>query len=168
VSSVLDELWTCPECGRKLVTRNIYHSCTDATVDAFLERASPHTRALYARFEAMIAACGPYLVSPARTRIAFMAKVRFASVSRVDATSMTCGFSLPYRLATARIRRVEEIVPGWVSHSLVVTRLEELDDELQGWLAESYRLMGMRERLQERPRGARPRAGARRASAKPR
>ncbi len=40
-----------------------------------------------------------------------------------------------------------EVVPGWFVHRLRVTDPAQLDDQVQRWIAESYRLMGMRERL---------------------
>jgi hypothetical protein len=42
-------------------------------------------RRVYNRFERLIANCGDYHVAPAKTRIAFLARVRFASVTRVTA-----------------------------------------------------------------------------------
>jgi hypothetical protein len=41
-------------------------------------------RELFARFEGMLEACGPYEVAPAKTRVAFMGRVRFAGVSAVS------------------------------------------------------------------------------------
>jgi hypothetical protein len=168
------DLWTCPKCGRKLVSRNMFHSCTDANVEQFLRRASRRTRALYAKLESMIAACGPYHVSPAKTRIAFMGRVRFAGVTAIGERSMTISFALPEPLASPRFRDVAEVAPGWWAHRLRVGAAGELDRELQGWLRESYRLMGMQERLIGRPRakGARrkqtsslrPRRSARRGA----
>ena len=153
-------LWTCPKCGRKLVGKNMWHSCSSASVEQFLRRASPGTRGLYSKLESLIARCGPYHVSPAKTRIAFMARVRFAGVSAIDQRSMTITFALPAPLASPRFEKVWEIAPGWWVHRLRVTRTAELDRQLHGWLRESYRLMGMQERLEPSRR-----TGARRARA---
>lgn len=107
----------------------------------------PQARLLYERFEAMIAACGEYHVAPAKTRIAFMAQVRFASITALSERGMSCTFALPYALASQRFARVHEVVPGWWVHRSRITDVAQLDDELQAWLKESYRLMGRRERL---------------------
>lgn len=149
--SSLGKLWTCPECGRKLVQENMAHSCTDATVADFLRRGDAASRALYRRFVRMIAACGPYHVSPAKTRIAFMARVRFGGVNAIRPGVLGVSFALPAPLRSPRFHRVEEVVPGWWAHRLRITSAEQLDRELQGWLRESYRLMGMQERLREKP-----------------
>jgi hypothetical protein len=112
----------------------------------------PRARALFGRLEAMVARCGEYSLSPARTRIAFVAQTRFASVSSVSEKGMTFGFMLPHALRSERFTKVDEPAPGWWSHRLRVTSVDQLDDEVQAWLRESYRLMGMRERLPDRDR----------------
>jgi hypothetical protein len=110
----------------------------------------PNARAFYNRFEQMIAACGEYHVAPAKTRIAFLGQVRFAGITRLNETEMLCAFALPKPLRSSRFAKVEQIVPGWWVHHLRITDVGQLDDEVQGWIRESYRLMGMRERLRNR------------------
>ena len=110
----------------------------------------PRAAAFYARFEAMIGRCGEYSISPAKTRIAFLGRVRFAGITRLNEDGMTCSFALPKPVKSHRFKKVEEIVPGWWAHQLHVTELKQLDAELQAWLDESYRLMGMQERLNAR------------------
>jgi len=107
----------------------------------------PQARRLYDRFEAMIAACGEYHVAPAKTRIAFLGRVRFAGITRLSEKGMVCAFALPKPIKSARFTKVEEVVPNWWVHRLHVTDERQLDDEVQAWLRESYRLMGMQERL---------------------
>ena len=110
----------------------------------------PRGAALYRRFERMIAACGAYHVAPAKTRIAFMARVRFATITSITEDAMVCTFALPSPIRSRRIAKVEEVVPGWWSHRLLVTAPSELDGQVQRWLRRSYRLMGMQERLRRR------------------
>jgi hypothetical protein len=143
-------LWTCPKCGAKLITKNLAHSCGRATIDDWLAGAGPKARALYDRFEQLVARCGPYHVSPAKTRVAFMGRVRFAAITRLGEDGMTCSFSMPTPLASPRFVKVEEVAPGWWVHRLRVSRPSELDAEVQRWIRESYRLMGMQERLRSR------------------
>jgi hypothetical protein len=107
----------------------------------------PHARKLYDRFESMIAACGPYHVAPAKTRIAFLAQVRFAGITSLSEKGMTCSFALPEPLRSPRFVKVEEIVPGWWVHRMRITQLEQLDEKVQVWIRKSYRLMGRRERF---------------------
>lgn len=65
----------------------------------------------------MIAACGEYHIGPAKTRIAFLARVRFAGITSLSEEEMTCVFSLPRPLKSPRFVKVEEVVPGWWVHS---------------------------------------------------
>jgi hypothetical protein len=119
---------------------------------------------LYQRFEQLIATCGPYHVSPAKTRIAFLGRVRFAGITRLSEDGMTCTFALPYPLRSRRFVRVSEVAPGWWSHELRVTAPSELDGTVQTWLRRSYHLMGMQERLKvsssRKARNSRRRDGA--------
>ena len=140
-------LWTCPKCGVKLVTRNLSHSCGLATLAEWKQRMGPHARRLFDRFEQVIASCGEYSIGPAKTRIAFLGRVRFANITALSEQGMTCTFALPRPLRSRRVRAIQEVVPGWFVHRLRITDPAQLDDEVQAWVAESYRLMGMQERL---------------------
>ena len=156
VKSMPAALWTCPMCGVKLFTRNLSHSCGLATLDDWKARMGPRARTLYSRFEELIAACGEYHIAPAKTRIAFLALIRFASITRLNKSEMICGFALPNPVQSTRFAKVEEVVPGWFVHSLRVADPAELDAQVQKWIGESYRLMGMRERWPPpRPRSRR-------------
>ena len=128
----------------------MWHSCGRATLDDWKRRMGPKARALYRRFERMIAACGDYHVAPAKTRIAFLGRVRFAGITGLSERGMRCNFALPYALESRRFVRVAEVVPGWWAHRMFVTHPRELDAEVQCWIRESYRLMGMQQRLKKK------------------
>ena len=110
-------------------------------------RMNPHTRALFQRFTEMIGKCGPYYFGPAKTRIAILARVRFAGLNALGEQSITISFALPKPIRSRRFATVVEIVPGWWGHRLKITELKQLDGELQEWLRQSYSLMGMQGRL---------------------
>ncbi len=145
--SILGDLWACPECGAKFVTKDQWHSCGEATLGHWVDDLGPRGTALYNQFEQMIAACGEYHVAPAKTRIAFMGRVRFATITRISERGMTWSFALPYAIESPRIDRVEEVVAGWYVHWVRVVDATQLDAEVQKWIDKSYRLMGMQERL---------------------
>jgi hypothetical protein len=75
-----------------------------------------------------------------------MAQVRFASVNRLGAGSIDVHFVLPRALTSPRFRRVEHLGRLYVHH-LRLTHLEEFDDELAGWLRDSYVIYGERKWL---------------------
>jgi hypothetical protein len=107
-------------------------------------------RALYRRFERLIAACGPYHVAPAKTRIAFLGRVRFAGVTRASEAGITISFALPRPVHSRRFRSVAEVAPGWWVHRLRITKPGQLDAQVGAWLRRSYALMGMQGRLRKR------------------
>jgi hypothetical protein len=59
-------------------------------------------------------------------------------------------FALPRPVHHRWIRKVEAIAPGWYGHWMRITDPEELDEQLVGWLRESYQRMGMQQRLTKR------------------
>jgi len=130
-------LWKCPKCGVSLVVRNLSHACGDYSIAKFLKGKSELGRALFAKFEALIARCGPYEVAPAKTRVAFLARVRFASVNRVGKDAIDVHFVLPRALASRRFRRVEKVGNVWVHH-LRLTGVRDFDRDLARWLREAY------------------------------
>jgi hypothetical protein len=147
---VSGRLWTCPRCGAKLIGRNMWHSCGRASLDDWERRLGPRGRGLYDRFVQLIAACGEYHVAPAKTRIAFLADVRFAAITSITEERLICSFSLPTPVRSRRIERVDEVVPGWWVHRLRISEVSQLDAQIARWLARSYRLMGLRQRLRRR------------------
>jgi hypothetical protein len=136
-------LWKCPRCGAKLVSRGLSHACGDYSVKQFLQEASPHTRKLFGRFVELVAACGPYEVATAKTRVAFMASVRFASVNGVHPTHIDVHFVLPRPLSSPRFRRIEQLGKLHVHH-LRFADTREMDTEVQQWLRQSYAEYGER------------------------
>ena len=139
----MQELWECPQCGAKLLNRNLSHSCGRYSVQQFLEGKSAHARDLFDRLVGMIASFGPYHLAPAKTRVAFMALVRFASVNRVSDSAIDIHFVLRRKITSARFRRVEKLGPYFVHH-LRLTDTHDFDAELRQWLAMSYHEYGQR------------------------
>jgi hypothetical protein len=90
-------------------------------------------------------------------RITFLARIRFAGITKVGEDGMTCSFALPNRIESSRFAKVEEVVPGWCVHWLKVVEPAELDDQVQDWIGESYRLMGKQQRLKLRTTDTQPR-----------
>jgi hypothetical protein len=149
----MGDLWECPKCGVKLVSRNLSHSCGMFSVEKFLGGKSDVSVALFHAFEKAIAACGPYDVAPAKTRVAFLAKVRFASVNRIGADSIDVHFVLPRKIESDRFRRVEKLGKLYVHHARL-TSARDLDVEFKRWLKASYVEYGQRRWLLDPGRGS--------------
>jgi len=147
------ELWKCPKCGARLVSRNLSHSCGPHSVEAFLAGAGPGGRSVFLRFVRAVGTCGPYETMPAKTRVAFMAQVRFASVNRVTDQWIDVHFVLPRQIRSPRFRRVERLGKLFVHH-LRLASAGDFDPELEQWLQASYREYGERRWLRKPARPA--------------
>jgi hypothetical protein len=74
-----------------------------------------------------------------------MVRVRFAGATP-RSKWLDVGFWLTRRIEHPRIRRIETIYPNAHVHAVRVSSLDELDDELSGWLEEAY-AVGCQEHL---------------------
>jgi Domain of unknown function (DUF5655) len=132
------DLWTCPACGKRLVTRNMSHSCGTHTVDQFMEGKGPQSWAFWERLQEMVGRCGPYSIVANKTRLEFMVRVRFAGMDAVSERGMSMSFWLKEQIESPRFRKVAHYGGrDWVYY-LRLSTLEDLDDEIQGWLCRSY------------------------------
>lgn len=129
------------------MTRNLWHSCGKYTTAGFLEGKGPRARALFHQFTTLVRKCGPIKISPSKTSVSYMARVRFAGVVRLSERGMTITLGLPRRLVSERIQRVEHPDSNWYVHYLRITSPKELDNELFRWVSESYKMMGEQRHL---------------------
>jgi Domain of unknown function (DUF5655) len=154
-------LWRCPRCGRRFANRNQWHSCVPVTVRDHLRGKPTAVVALYREFARMVRGTGPLRVHPVKTRIAFISRMTFAgAVLRKD--RLDVHFILARRLRSRRFRTVERYGPRSVGHYLSIRSLDELDDELRGWLEEAA-AVGRQEHLAGMQSGATRSAGGSRS-----
>jgi|SRR3990172_1157691 len=89
----LKPLWTCPKCGARLVSKNLWHSCGRFTLEALFASSEPRVLALAKRYVAILRSLGDVQVIPQKTRLVCVARVRFAGlVPRKD--HFVAGFAL--------------------------------------------------------------------------
>jgi hypothetical protein len=136
-------LWTCPECGHRFVTANIWHSCTRIELNELFARSTSQVRGAFDRFAEIVARCGPTSVIAQKSRIVIMGRVRFAGAT-VRRDRLIANFALTRRLDDPRLR-IEAYNERWIAHRFDLRRPADLDafPELPGWLCESYRDLGM-------------------------
>ena len=118
----------------------------DADTLMFFDR---HTAALplYRAFEAMLFASFPAVNKRVqKTQITFFNRHVFACVSfaRVKRKAelpegyMVITLGLPFPLQSERVAVKTEPYPGRWTHHIVVSKTEELDEELLSWVREAY------------------------------
>ena len=151
-----DNLWRCGDCGRPFASKNQTHSCGRYTVEAFLSGKPRRAVELYDRFVALMKSCGPVLVAPAKTRVGFQVRMIFAAVNKLSERGLDAHVVLARRLEHPRFTKIQEMSPRCFVHHFRIEAVEEIDEEVAGWLREAYRV-GTQEQLLARA-GQRPKA----------
>jgi uncharacterized protein DUF5655 len=129
-------MWRCPICGQQFVTRNMPHSCQVVELDEFFEGSE--MRELFERFVAAVP--GPVIVNATKSRITLQARMRFAGIDRPRKRYLLANFVLTRPIESTRFTRVEHIPPYYYVHRLRLHGPEDIDAELEEWLAEAYQV----------------------------
>jgi hypothetical protein len=141
-------MWTCPECGRSFANRNQSHFCSHVRLDAHYEGREANVIATFERLLEAARKSGPVTVLPEKTRIAFQVRMCFAAFTLrrrwVDGHVV-----LARRLESPRFLRIDLISPRNQVHVFRLHEPEEVDAEVEGWLAEAY-LVGEQKHLSRR------------------
>jgi len=132
-------LWKCPKCGRLFANQNQSHFCSRYTLREHLAGKSPQAVALFREFAKLVRRCGPVLVIPEKTRIAFQVRMSFAAVS-LRRDRIVGHVVLARHLENSRFTKIERISPRNQVHSFCFRSTQELDREVLGWLREAYRV----------------------------
>ena len=139
-----DDLWICPRCGARLISRNLAHSCGWFRLEDLFAGSTPDTLELARRFVAMLHELGDVQVLPQKTRLVCVARVRFGGLEP-RRRGFLVNFALRRWLESPRIVKTVEYGPRWRFHYLRVTDGSDLDDELAGWLQESHDTVGLQD-----------------------
>jgi hypothetical protein len=150
------DLWTCRRCGARFTTRNQRHSCGRFSLDALFARSQPQVRALYERFARLVAACGPVVVIPQKTRVAFQVRMRFAAVTP-QGGALRGHLVLAERRPSACFQRIDSLGPRSHVHVFRIESPAAFTAEFARLVRAAY-AVGRQEHLR-RP-GGRPRRPA--------
>ncbi len=143
-------LWVCPHCGARLVSRNLWHSCGQFTLEALFARCTPETLRLARAHVALLHSLGDVQVLPQKTRLVAVARVRFAGL-QPRARGFIANFALHRWLDSARISNTVDYGPRWRMHEVRIVAEADLDEELRRWLQESHDTVGLQTDLPNRP-----------------
>jgi uncharacterized protein DUF5655 len=143
---VVSPMWTCPACGRAFANRNQTHACGPlGDLDRHFLGCVPAVREC---FDAVLVAArraGPLTVLPERSRIALQVRMSFAAF-QPRRRWLDGHVVLARELASPRFRRIEVFGARNVLHAFRLHAPGEVDDEVEAWLAEAYRV-GAQEHL---------------------
>ena len=102
-----------------------------------MEGKGPTAWAYWDRLQEMVATCGPIRSSPTRAG-SIHGPVRFAGMGAVSERGMSFSFWLKERIESPRFRKVEYYGRRDWGYHVRVTSIDDLNDEVQGWLCRSY------------------------------
>ena len=143
---VLPEIWICPRCGARLVSRNLWHSCGQFSLESLFANADQHVLDLARRYVALLHTLGDVQVIPQKTRLVCVARVRFSGLEpRKD--GFLASFALHRWLDSPRIVKTVDYGPRWRAHYVSVRSEADLDDELIAWLQEAHDIVGLQSDL---------------------
>lgn len=111
--------------------------------ERFFFNSMPQALPLYEALSKRLLAAFPKVsVEVKKTQITFRVKYGFAFVSLRPVKGcpkvfILVSFGLSYLLSSSRIYREVEPYPNRWTHHVVVSRVEDIDDELMGWLTQA-------------------------------
>ncbi|GAB2598106.1 DUF5655 domain-containing protein [Pseudactinotalea suaedae] len=112
------------------------------TVADHLDGKPEQSVAMFHRFVELVAACGPYEVSPSKTTVTFKGTRRGFAGARPTPQGLHVYLDLMRPLESPRVRNVSPYTSRLFVHQLTLTSLDDLDEELAGWIAEAYAVGG--------------------------
>jgi hypothetical protein len=134
----LPPLWTCPRCGAKFVSANMWHSCGRWELGALFANSEPHVFELFQKFRRMVKDCGRSTMIPQKTRVVFMVRMRFAGAT-VRKSHLRVGLILERRLSSdPRLIETESFGPRCHGHYFKIERADQLDASMKALLREAY------------------------------
>jgi Domain of unknown function (DUF5655) len=133
-------MWTCPKCKQKFVNRNQWHSCGQNTLGNFLEGKSLEAVGLFNHFIKSYKKIGPFDLHPAKTRVALVAKIRFASINKIgkDFIRGRLLFNKPYENAGC-FYKIEPLVEiNYYVHHFQLRHKEDINNEFKKYMRLAY------------------------------
>ena len=138
------QIWICPDCGARLISKNLWHSCGSFTIEDLFAGARPGVVELARKYVSLLQSLGDVQVIPQKTRLVCVARVRFAGLYPRK-TGFRVGFALRRWLRHPRIVKTANYGPRWRGHFVDIRSEGDLDNELRAWLQESHDTVGVQD-----------------------
>ena len=139
----MEPLWTCPQCGRQFATRNPSHFCSDVALESHFAGRDPAVVATFKRLVTVARRSGRVTVVPEKTRIALQVRMSFAAFT-LRRHWLDGHVVLARRRESPRFRRIDFISPRNQVHVFRLSSPDEVDSEVESWLAEAYQVGAQR------------------------
>ena len=133
-----DTAWRCPKCGRTFSRARQPHSCRTVTLETHLRHGAQ--RELFQHLlEEVNSRVGKCEVLSLPCCIHLVGRYDFLAVLPKK-ESLEIRFTLTRELANSRVQRAARTSKARYKHSIDVRAVEDVDEELLGWVREAYHL----------------------------
>jgi hypothetical protein len=136
-SAVKKSLWRCPKCGARFVTRNLWHSCGRFGLADLFKGKDSAVRAAFDRLREIAEACGDVETIPQKTRIVFLARMRFAA-AMPRSKWLEGHLNLARHVDDPRFFKVVRYGPATFTHSFRAPDAAFFDASFAALVRESY------------------------------
>jgi hypothetical protein len=131
-------IWVCPACGRQFGRRNQSHECAPAmSLDEYFSTGPERERPIFDAVMERLVSIGPVHVEPVSVGI-FLKRARTFAELRPMVKWVALSFGLSRTVDDPRIARKMKGSGTRVYHVVNLRDASEVDDQVAGWLAESY------------------------------
>ena len=137
-----DDLWTCPDCGHRFVTPNIWHSCGNFEMEDHFADKEFVVRETFAELERIVKEIGPVTIYAQKTRIVFQVRTRFAAVV-TRKKWLNLQLWLKRETSHALLQKIEMYTYRDYGHIFRLRSPQDIDDRLGELIRESYAVASM-------------------------
>ncbi len=130
-------LWTCPRCGHRFVTANLWHSCGVHSMSEHFDGKEPHVAAAFDTIVRVAKECGPLEVYAQKSRIVLQNRVRFASVI-TRKKHLILGLWLDRKIEHPLFTRYELIGTAGHYPYFEIREASQIDDALRALIRDAY------------------------------
>lgn len=130
--------WVCPICDRQFGRTNQGHECAPAmTVEEYFSAGPPFERPVFEAVMAHLITVGPVHVEPVSVGV-FLKRSRTFAELRPMTRWVAVSFTLTRTISNPRISRKVIDTGRSKYHVVNVGDVEQVDEQLCGWLTEAY------------------------------
>ena len=134
--------WACPQCGRSFRRAGQSHECAPALeLEEYFATGPSWERPIFEAVLTHLESLGPMTVEPVSVGIFIKSNGSFVEL-RPKTKGVALSFPLARRLQSYRLSRKPVASGQKIFHFVNLISPDEVDDELRGWLTESYDQFG--------------------------
>ena len=134
-------MWSCPKCKRSFRKRNQNHSCILITKESLFEKRPSALKKLYKEIVKVIKGFGNYREETVRPDVIFFkTKSTFLAI-KVKKDHLDVEFFLDHLEDVPPVSRYLQTSKRRVAHLVPVDNVDDIDQQLIGWMKHSYELI---------------------------